>query len=894
MPILAKEEGFVNIPFWPVTEYLVASSEELTVPENKEYAVKFMDLIRKVTLHAKNEGFSNYRTWWQFAKIIRNIPTQLISLQDIDLLDFWLDDPYDRGRVAEEIGEKWLPDLLGKQDDHCMQIALCLLDCLYKVNFVDKKIGSSMRKEPVLRFDSYHAKRLAEKKVAEISGKKLGQPAVELFQSRLVAILDKNDHDSWSSIWRKAIEEHEQNGSLNDTDDLIVVAYRDCLLGFVDNNLHVALVYIRSIFKSQYQTLKRVAIYAVDKRFSDLNDLVDSVLAPEFFHDSYRHELWHFLINHFKEIPSDQQNRVTNIIEELEVVDEKVGVNERATAYKRAIWLSAIKNYNDKITQLYKTYTNITGVDPEHPDFSNYMTVGSFEYQSPIPIENLLSLNVDALVQTINSYEDTGRSWYGEPGLEGLVKDFKEVVKTKAKDIYRDLMKFSDSDFAFIYPLIEAYHELWNEKRELPWNDVWPLLLDFCLDLVRKDNFWSEENIKERSHFVANRHQIVDAIGWLIKDGTKSDDHAFDKNLLTKGLQILLILLNRQKGSEFKIDSDAVFVAINSPRGRCLEGLVNLSLRSCRLVHKEHGEHAQAWSQYNDIYEAELKRSAQGEYEFATLVAMFLPNFYYLSPEWVQLHLADIFDQSNYQKWLCAMQGYAYVSTVSEEVYNHLKADGHFLKALDDGNLKEHVNEIIVQEIAVAYINGFEDIKQSNSLLLILIERKKINELSKLIWFIWTLRRKDDLNLSDKVYELWPRLLEIVDVNSREGRILASNLCHWATFVYQIDATVENWLLKIAPYADENHNASDLLQSLAEISNSQPMEVQKIWLKMLEAYSYDYPEDAIRQIFKNLIALGAAGERKAKEVVDAYMRHGIERPRTWLAETMSISTKGNY
>ena len=114
--------------------------------------------------------------------------------------------------------------------------------------------------------------------------------------------------------------------------------------------------------------------------------------------------------------------------------------------------------------------------------------------------------------------------------------------------------------------------------------------------------------------------------------------------------------------------------------------------------------------------------------------------------------------------------------------------------------------------------------------------------------------------------------------------MLASNLCHWAAFVAQMDATVENWLLKIAPYADKNHNAPDLLRSLADISDSQPLEAQKIWIKILESYSYDYPEDAIRQIFKNLIALGADGEKKAKDVVDAYIRHGIERPRTWFAE----------
>lgn len=893
-PVPAREAGCVNILHWPVTEYFVKTSEELSAPEKEEYAVKFIELIRKITLHAKAENYSNYGTWWQLAKIIRNIPVHLISLKDIDLIDYWFGDPYDRGLVAEEIGEIWLPNLLERQDDHSHQIALRLLDCLYKVNFVEKKTGDYERKEPLLRYDSYHAEKI-NKNVAKLSGLKLGLPAVEIFQSRLVSILNEGDKDSWSSIWRQAIEEHDQNGSLDDVDDMIVSAYRDCLFGFVNNNVQEATDYLQSTFGCQYQTLKRVAIHVVDKQYAALKNLVDNALLPEYFHDNFRHELWHLLNGHYNEFSSDQEKKVIEIIEGLEVVDEDKSVNARATAYKRVVWLSAIKDCSDRTIELYKKYTNITKAEPEHPDFSSYMTSGWVEHKSPIPIDHLLTLSLDSLVETINNYKDTGSGLFGESGLEGLVKSFKDVVKTKAKNFYREIVKFVESDLAFVYPLIEAYHELWSDKRELPWNDVWPCLLDFCLELVKRDSFWSEENAKERSHFVANRNWIVGAIGRLIEDGTKSDDHAFDKELLPKAQQVLFVLLDRQDGSEFKNDSDAVFVAINSPRGHCIEGLVNLTLRSCRLAHKEHGNHTQAWNLYEGIYDAEIKRSQRGEYEFATLVAMYLPNFNYMSSDWVRTHLSDIFDQSDYQKWLCAMQGYVYVRAVYEEFYKYLKASGDFLKALDDGCLKKKVNKKIIQNIAVAYIHGFEDINQSDSLMSILIERKKIDDLSELIWFIWTLRKKDGVKLREKVYELWPRLLEIVDVNSREGRRLASQLCHWVAFVDQIDATVENWLLKIAPYADENHNASDLLRSLADISDIQPLKVQKIWIKMLESYSYDYPEDAIRRILKNLIALGSDGERMAKEVVGAYIRHGLERPRTWLGEIKaSDSTKAHH
>jgi hypothetical protein len=890
-PVLAKEEGSVNIPTWPVIEYLVATSEEFSDPAKEDYAVKFIDLLREITSYAKKENFSNYRTWSQLVKIIKNIPPHLISLEDIDLIDYWLDDSYKRGLVAKQLGEKWLPDLLENLDEHCNQIALQLLDILYKVNFIDKKYGSHEKKEPVLRYDSHYAKKITEK-VAGLSGLKLGLSAVELFQCRLISILDELENDTWTSIWRPAIEEHEQNHGRHDADDRLIAAYRDCLLGFVDKDVEASSAHLLSLFNSQYQTLKRLAIYTIDKKFEPLKNICHRILISEYFIGNLRHELWHFLENHYREFDSDQKTKVMNIIAGIEILDDEGNIKEGPTAYKRAIWLSAVKNCDEQTSLMYQKYINIIGGEPEHPDFSSYTTAGSgwLAHKSPIPIEHLLSLNVDALIETLNTYEDPDQ--FSEPWLDGLVKCFKDVVKTKAKEFYLVFMKFIDIDLAFVYQLIEAYHELWSEKKELPWRAVWPSLLDFCSELVEREDFWSEGNSREKKHFIANRRWIVSAIARLIEDGTKSDDHAFDKSLLPKAKQILLILLDRQEGEEFKQDSNAVSIAINSPRGQCIKALINLSLRSCRITDKKHGEHSQAWSQFEDIYTSELKRNERGEYEFATIVANFLPNFLYMSREWVQSNLAIIFDYSDYQKWLCAMQGYAYVGTVYEDVYNHLKANADLLKALDDENIKDRVEEKIIQNIVVSYIQGNEDINKPESLISMLINRKDYSELSQLISFIWTLRKKDDDKLREKVFELWPKVLEIVDVTSKEGRKLVSWLCHWAAFIDEIDAITESWLLQIAPYAEEDYNSYDLLESLARISESQALEAQKVWLKMLDSYSYDYPDDAIRQILKNLIVLGAEGERKAKEIVYAYLRHGIERPRTWLREIKNSIRNG--
>src|SRR5690242_14077603 len=76
-PVPAKEEGYVIVPSWPAIEYLVATSAELQDKKNEIYAKKVLGLIRETTSYAKDNGFSNYRTWWQLSKVIQNIPPHL-------------------------------------------------------------------------------------------------------------------------------------------------------------------------------------------------------------------------------------------------------------------------------------------------------------------------------------------------------------------------------------------------------------------------------------------------------------------------------------------------------------------------------------------------------------------------------------------------------------------------------------------------------------------------------------------------------------------------------------------------------------------------------------------------------------------------------------------------
>lgn len=884
-PKPAREESYVNVPFWPAIEYLVAASEELPKKENERYAELFLDILRSTTKYAKEHGYSNYRTWWQFSKILPNIPHHLIRIEDIQLIDYWLDDLYERRLVADQLGGEWLTALLDQNDAHGNELALSMIGILYRLNFSERKIGSVYRKEASLRVDNYAAKKIAEK-VAGKAGQVLGLAAVRLFQNVLVAILEELGNDKWSSIWRPAIEEHEQNQRADDAEDIIVVAYRDALLACVEATPSVEIrEYLDDIQNSPFETVRRIALYVIDRQLKLLNIYVDRVIAEQYFTSNFRHELWHFLRNHYNEFGLEQKRCVLDLISGLADTDEDGKVNEGATAYRRAIWLSAIKDFGEDVAQFYQQCVDLAGAVPDHPDFSSYMTTGWVDHKSPIPIEELLSLEIPELVRRLGAYEDTGK--HSEPSLEGLTKALRQAVKAEPLRFHNVLHEFSGCDLAFVYVLIEAYHELWSEKAQLPWDEIWSALLEFCRDIVEQDRFWSSENSNKSHAFVGNRHWIVGGIGRLIEAGTKSDEHAFSEKFLTQAEEILLVLLKQETGEEFKIDSDAVMVAINSPRGHCIEALINLSLRTCRLSGKRHGNHTETWAHFQPIYDAELARADIGEYEFVTLVVNYLPNFLYMSKEWVLANLGNIFDQSNYQKWLCALQGYAYVGTVYEGVFNHLKVNGHLIRALDDENVKERVSEKVIQNIAVAYLNDFEGLEGESSLVHQLLERRKYAELSHLIWFLWTLRKDGNDKLEIKVFELWPRILDAIDTSTREGRRLASKLCDWAVFVHEIDEMNRGLLFAVAPFADEDYNSYNLLNSIARFSEQQPAEAYELWLRLLASAQPDFPEEATQTALTNLVRVGSEGVRMAKRIVSEYLKGGNERPSLWLRDIMS-------
>lgn len=898
-PKPSGQEGYITIPLWEVVDYLVKTAPELNTEKDKLYYKEFLSIVENATQYAKKNEFSNYQVWWRFAEILLYIPHELMGSETINALDYWLEDKYDTDLVAQTIGEKLLPKLLSKQDRDAACIASGLLSKLFRISFKPYPYTFKEKWQKAhLRFDNYWAKRIIET-VAFRVGKCLGRKGVTVFYNELIGVLKKLKKDRYSSVWQPAIENHDQNSFHDDAENLLVLAYRNSLTGFIESSHEEAEKYLRKILNSEYETIQRIAIYHIGKGKKLYEEFWDCIIDEKFFQENLRHETWQFLNLNYQFFSNKQRENTLDIIRKKDRKDENGNILKKASAYTRSNWLAAVKDYGENEKILHRREVEVAGGESEHPSFSSYMTSGQAEIvspSSPYTIKELNEMEIADLVNELKSFK--GASGWEKPSVFGLSQSFKDAIVSNPSRYSEHLDEFKDLDLAYVHSVISAYSDLWQKKTNLLWDDTWHHLLQYISKVLEREDFWdtNDNNNDGRNEYVSNRNDVVKSISTLIRGRAQSDDDAFNKKHYNKVKDILKYLLKNQKGDPFNKDDnfDALTIAINSPRGQCLEALINVALQHCRLADKKNdGNHAKAWKEFQPYFDTELKQKSNVNYEFFALLPRRIPNFLYMSENWLMKNLEVIFNQNDNKKWTCAMHGYTYLSRFDTEVYQHLKSHGHIIRALNDEDLPRNCSIRFVQNAVYSFLSDKERLGDEDSLIRILLSRGKSYEIREIIHFISSFRPKEREKIIPKVYELWPRIQKIVrniGFPSNDGRGLVSSLCQWIEFLDQIDDENKEWLLEIAPYVHFNHSSHDFLKNLAKISKRNPFEVNQILQAMIDGvsehtYGFIGSDKQIKTILENLVDKGKEkGKREAEETVGKFAKKSMFHPSNILSE----------
>ena len=114
---------------WPALRYL----EQIAASAQGDQATRIAGIVRAITSDAQQRGLDNWRTWWSLATILSQLPLDVLTDSDIDMIRSWLAGRFESNMVGQELGEKLLPRLLNSSEPANWHRAMLLVDALSMV-----------------------------------------------------------------------------------------------------------------------------------------------------------------------------------------------------------------------------------------------------------------------------------------------------------------------------------------------------------------------------------------------------------------------------------------------------------------------------------------------------------------------------------------------------------------------------------------------------------------------------------------------------------------------------------------------------------------------------------------------------------------------------------------
>lgn len=847
-PIPAPEEGYVRIPYWSALDYLVAAAKFSGEQGDLELANAVMSIVREVSEWNDANGSlrGNYHTAHKFAQILGLVPTSVVSRADLNFLGDWLRNRFERMLISNAMDEIVIPRFLSSADPHDW---LKAVDVLKHCTAVEWEDASGLRSAKTVvepfwlgELINHHAKTF---------GSKIGNAAAGVFIERIREVFCSEIHKEHSSIYRAAIEDHDQNHQFREAENLLVEGLRDVLCGWVERNETGAVEYVKALVSDELEILRRIAIYIINKHWSRLRSLYSFIVEQDPFRMGHLHELYGLLKAHFKDLNAEDQERTIAAIRTISAPNTD-GDAEQARKKIQQTWLSGMVGQNSATVD--KWFADLSA-DPavgnlsEHPDFSSYMSVSVGREESPYSISELIGFaSAKILVQQLQAFKPTNE--WRKPSLEGLSSNLSGAVQSTPQAFFDVLPDLLLAKPIFQYSVIKGLNAALTSTEgsaNTDWRAGWGDTVTFLESLLGQPAFWhGEDNL--------HRDWTISAIADLLRDSCQNQSLACESSFLPRVQRLIEILL-QQTNLTLELSGDMMTSALNSPRGRIIRTLFSHALHSCRLSDDNTKTHNDVWKQIEPLFESEIARCRNANYEFSTLCGANIAQLDYLSPQWTSNHIMQIFPKSFEANEKCAIAGLAYAS-FSRQVYQYL-LDGEVIeRALCYELPSRETREKLVERIVVAYIWEMETLNSLRFDRLFTIEC--VSDLEHAAWTLWTFRKQELTSIQkDLIIAFWKRCSEL----SRRLKVphpkLLAALGLLACYLPDAKDSHRELLIAVAPYVHIGHHTYVFIDELQRMAVSSPEGVCAVLDEMVKSHvpDYDY-KDQLKVLLRTLIELG--------------------------------------
>ena len=855
-PVPGDQPGYVHIPFWSGLSYLEAIAKLAGARNDLQLAGKVMDVVRAVSTAPEPGGAipDNYHTYRIFAEILGHVPTAVVTETDINLIPGWLQGKFDRGMVGHALDRGAMRRFLKSDSSDDWDKACLVLHHCTAILWIDEPELGENRKKPVTVVENHWLKDLIKHHAKEL-GNRVGKKPAEIFVERLRETFDQGRRNLPSWLHRPAVEDHTQNHEWIGPENQFVEGLRDVLLSWIDRDLPTAKPFVKELLRDQVEIIRRIGIHTLDQRWEKLRDLLTPLLSPQLFVAEHLHELYSLLNHHFETFTDMEKAGAVEAIRQLPKPSDE-GDQEGRLKHIQWNWLSAIagKNYEPADTWFNARMSDQSwGGISEHPDFISYMESWRGHGPSPYQTQELaLFAENGSIVERLNAFQQLN-SWRG-PTTKALVDSLEEAVALAPQTFLRLLPKFINATRPFQYGLIEGFKRLWTrideQQQSVDWNTAWTELIQFFEQLIRTPDFWTEQ-VVETQDLTPNRDWIPPIIADFIRAGTRDDKEAYSPNLLPRTWALLGILLEKLEMQKEAPPSDATDQAINWPRGKVIEALFIHALRECRVSDQMQKEHASAWAVMKPMFDAELAKCKNANFEFSTLAGNYITNLDYMDANWLRENIEKIFPCDFRGNFKCALDGLAH-ARVTDPIYNLLVQSGVIDVALREQLASGRVRERLIQRIALAYLWGQEQLDSAR--FHYLFQSESFEDLEDASGWFWSIR-KEQLSPEqiDRILNFFDRCISWSrDLTSPPAKLL-SGLSRLSYYLQTLTNKETDWLLAVAPYVKVNYNYDFFLEALDRLADAYPAEVSLVLKAFLNSYVPDYDfEDRLKTILTKL------------------------------------------
>ncbi|MBU2737729.1 hypothetical protein [Acidithiobacillus concretivorus] len=879
-PEKVDDEGHFRVPYWDALDYLVAVAKKSGEDNNSDLGEKVMNVVRDVSQTRDEDGSlrDNYYTYHRFATILRLVPLSVVSEEDLDLIPNWLQGRFERGLVGHELGQGVFLRMLSDEQPENWRKAYRILYHCTTVRWIDTPGFSGSREEPITLIEDHWLKGMISAG-ATVLGEKVGRDACDLFVERLCEIFDPERRGVPSWILRPAIEENSQNRSWRAAENRFVEGLRDTLLGWLDHDQANAHDFIQKMLCANSKVVQRIGVYMVNQGWDRLNDLCPSVLAPTFFNFECLHETYGLLKKHFKDFAEYKEQTIL-VIRQLLPVPGCDDANRYLISRQRD-WLSAVSGQGyEPADSWYSELNSDASLGPvsEHPDFNSYHELAMGPGSTPYQADELVAFaNAGNIVEKLNGFRQPD-TWRG-PTIQALIHALESAVGSRPEVFLPLLPKFLSADWPYQYGIINGFKLFWaasTVNQRINWDMAWEHLIGFFESVIAAPEFWSETMPKDQGPMyllTPNKDWIPTVIADFLGAGTQNDAKAYPTSLLPRGWALIKILLEHATPVDTVAD-DPMTQALNTEKGRVIGVLYNHALRVCRVRDSEIDSHDEAWREMQPIFDAELAKCKNGNYEFSTLTASFAINIEYLAPHWLRARIAEIFPVKYRNNFLCALEGLAYAQ-MTPWMYTQLKDCDVLTVALHAELKVRHARENILHWMALAYLWGNETLDSSQ--FAYLFESKQIQDLREISRFFWSVRGQNlTKEQTDRILTFWDRCIDLTHDGNEPASEFLSSLGLLSCYLGGIGEREERLLLVVAPFVYVDYNADFFVEELDRLADGNPGKVSKVLLELLKTYNpvLDF-QDHFKSIIRKFTQAGLFND--ARTVADKLRRiPGIE------------------